>query len=773
MDSFESRSKPLDYLSDFVAGSAVFFVALPLCLGIALASGAPLMSGLIAGIVGGIVVGALSGSHTSVSGPAAGLAGLVILQISTLGSFEVFLVALFFAGLIQIAFGLLRVGFIASFFPTSVIKGLIAGIGIIIILKQVPHLFGWDMDFDGEMSFWQADNQNTFSELGRILVHEGATLVGISSLIGLVLWEKLGLQQKYRIPAPVIAVLLGLLISYFLPALGSDFIIGSEHLVNVPFVENWTELQSLIQLPNFALALSPKVAIAAISIAIVASLETLLNLNAVDKIDPEQKVSPPNRELIAQGVGNAVLGLIGGIPITSVVIRGTVNITSGAKSKRSAIIHGVLIVICFLNFPHVLNAIPLSCLAAILILTGTKLASKKIVMDTYRQGLNQFAPFMMTVLSTLLTDLLTGVVIGLATSALFILYSNFRRPLQVLEENHFGGKVRRIALANQVSFLNKAALERAVSDMVPGTHLLFDATQTNYIDADILGFITDFRDETGPARRVKVSLVGFEEKNKRLEDFVHFSEHSTNEMQDKLTPVQVLRVLKDGNERVRQGKRLHRSLEQQISATSDGQFPHGVFLSCIDSRTPAELIFDLGIGDMFSARIAGNTISEKILGSLEFACAIAGAKLIVVMGHTRCGAVSAAIEFVRTGTNISEETGCTHLETLVSDIQNIVRRTPLDTIPLKGTLEREAYEDQIAKHNVTDSIDKILDRSMTIRNLVNSGKVMIAGCIYDVRNGNITFIQEINYAKADEPSVVVRPPKESMTTNLEEAAVLY
>lgn len=743
-----------DWVNDGISGVVVFLVALPLCLGIALASNAPLMSGIVAGIVGGLVVGWLSGSHTSVSGPAAGLTAVVAAQIATLGSFEAFLAALIVAGLVQIAIGVARFGFISAFFPSSVIKGLLAAIGVILVLKQLPHLVGWDMDANGEMSFWQPDQENTISEIGKMFFnfHFGATLVGLGSLALLLGWDKVPFLKKSKVPPSLIVVAFGVSVSFILSSFGAAWVIDGKHLVQVPVADSLNGFLSFLYFPDFSKFLSPSVYFAGITIACVASLETLLNLDAIDKIDPKQRTSPANRELIAQGIGNTLLGFIGGLPVTSVVIRGSVNINAGAQSRLSTIFHGALLAVCVLFFPYVINTIPLACLAAILIVTGLKLASQKIAMQMWNQGLNQFIPFIVTVLAIVFTDLLVGVLVGLATSVVFILHSNLKRPIHFVEEQHFSGQVRRVILANQVSFLNRAALQLIFDKTEPGGHLLLDGTQTDYIDADILALIIDFRDKTAPARDVTLSLVGFK-KSYKLENHIQYTEHSTDELQKELSAGQVLQILKDGNERVRRGERLRRDLGRQIAATSGGQFPLGVVLSCMDSRAPVELIFDLGIGDVFSTRIAGHTISPKVLGSLEFACAVAGAKLIVVMGHTQCGAVSAAIEDVRLGSSVSEITGCEHLGFVVSDIKRVVKQNFQDTIPLKGTPERQAFEDKIVEQNVIECMDGILNSSKKLNRLLAEGSIAMMGCVYDVRSGNVQFVREINHAKL----VEVRP----------------
>ncbi|MGB1054773.1 MAG: SulP family inorganic anion transporter, partial [Limisphaerales bacterium] len=382
------------FFKDLSAGVVVFLVALPLCLGIALASNAPLISGLIAGIVGGLIVSWISGSHTSVSGPAAGLTAIVFAQIEKLGSYEAFLGAVILAGVLQLVMGWLRAGSLAAFFPSSVIKGLLAAIGIILILKQIPHLFGHDPDWMGDMSFMQPDGENTFSELlaTRFDIHIGATFVGLFSLLLLIFWDKTALK-RIPVPAPLVVVLLGIGAVMLLEPRAEVWSIGSNHLVQVPVSNGLGGLFQSLPSPDYSKMLSTAVLLGAVTIAIVATLETLLNLEAVDKLDHQQRVSPPNRELVAQGTGNIVSGFLGGLPITSVIVRSSVNIASGGQTRLSCFIHGVFLLTTVAFFPYLLNRIPLSCLAAILMYTGFKLAGPATFKKMWLAGRQQFFPF--------------------------------------------------------------------------------------------------------------------------------------------------------------------------------------------------------------------------------------------------------------------------------------------------------------------------------------------------------------------------------------------
>lgn len=741
MPNSNSQTPIGSVIRDLSSALVVFLVALPLCLGVALASGAPLFSGIVAGVVGGILVGMLSGSQTSVSGPAAGLTAICAAQIATLGSFDAFLLAVVLAGAIQIVAGIARGGFIAAFFPSSVINGLLAAIGVILIMKQIPHVFGHDTDPEGDMAFSQPDHENTFSELGELLydIHPGAAAIGLASIALLVVWDRIAFLKKSVIPSPLVAVLLGTGMAIAFERLGGRWAIGSQHLVQVPVAESLTGFLDFIQMPDFSQWRNPAIYVAGLTIAMVASLETLLNLEAVDKIDPKQRISPPSRELWAQGIGNVVAGMLGGIPVTSVIVRSSVNINAGAQSRLSAIMHGCLLLVCVSLLPMWLNLIPLSCLAAILLVTGIKLASPKLVARMWNQGRYQFVPFAVTVVAIVLTDLLIGILIGLAVALSFILNSSLRRPVRRFVERHLGGDVLHIELANQVSFLNRAAIARVLNEVPRGGQVLLDAQYTDYIDPDVLDLIREFKEVTAPARGVEISFIGFRNKY-QFKDQIQYVDCSTRELQEALTPVQVLDILKDGHHRFRSGQRLTRDLGRQVHATANGQHPFAVVLSCIDSRIPTELVFDVGVGDIFSVRIAGNIISRKVLGSMEYGCAVAHAKLILVMGHTRCGAVTTAVQLAGSSESTARLTGCAHVEPVLREIQESIDPHALRQMDRTSPEFMEDFVNQISRANVLRTVDKILETSETIRNLVRDGKLAVVGAMYDVVTGDLEFL---------------------------------
>ena len=730
-------------LADVSAGVVVFLVALPLCLGIALASNAPLFSGIVAGIVGGIVVGALSGSHTSVSGPAAGLTAVVAAQIATLGSFDVFLLAVFLAGILQIAMGVARAGSIADFVPSSVIKGLLAAIGLIIILKQAPHLVGHDKIPMGVMSFREFGDGNTFSELVGFFhdIHPGAAVVGAISILIMVVWEKVKWLKRLLVPAPLIVVLMGVGAVWWFGRRGGAWVIEAEHLVQVPVAESVRGFVDFLNLPDFAALTRPDVFIAAVTIALVASLETLLNVEAVDKLDPYKRVSPPNRELIAQGVGNMTAGFIGGLPVTSVIVRSSVNINAGGRTKLSALIHGGLLLGCVLLLPTWLNRIPLSCLAAVLVMTGLKLATPKLFKQMWREGWNQFLPFIITIVAILLTDLLVGILIGLGFSTLFILRSNLRRPVHQIVEKHVGGEVLHIELAHQVSFLNRVALSRALKSVPEGGHVLLDARDTDYIDADVLDLIMEYQKEIAPVRGVQVSLLGFKDHYDQIEDQIQYVDLSTRELQVSLTAEQVLQILKDGNERFRAGRPLTRDLARQLKATAGGQHPLAIVLSGCSSRTPIEVIFDVGVGDIACARVTGNTVSRGVLGSLEYACAVTGAKLIVVLGHSNSAIMRMTIESHVAGKTVEHVTGCEHLDPIIQEVAESVDPVRLRDWHALDAQQRKERIDELYVAHVSRTIERLMRGSGTLRALVERGEVRVIGAMYDVQTGMVQFFE--------------------------------
>ena len=709
---------------DLPSSVVVFLVALPLCLGVALASGAPMLSGVIAGVIGGVIVGLLSESHTSVSGPAAGLAAVILTAIGTLGSFDLLLMAGVIAGSIQLVSGIFKLGFIADYIPSNVIKGLLAAIGIILILKQIPHSFGYDADVVNDFSFNQQDGENTFSELINVINHfsGGAIIVSLISLVVLIYWDKTPLKKYNFLPASLFVVMSGILINLVFQRFIPTLYIEQSHLVNIPKING---VLSLITTPNFAGISNPQVWIVGFTIAIVASLETLLNLEAVENIDPHKRKASPNKELVAQGIGNIFSGLVGGIPITSVIVRSSVNINAGAATKMSAILHGLLLFVSVLFISPYLNLIPIASLAAILLVTGYKLAKVSLFKEMYRKGLNQFIPFIATILAIVFTDLLIGILIGLAVSIFYLMKSNFKNPFKIEKEVLAFGETIRMELPNQVSFLNKASIKDTLWSIPEGSKLIIDANYCDYIDNDVLEIIEDFKSTVSKEKNIKLNIVGLKTMY-QLDDHIQFVNVLDKESRGKLKPEEVLSFLKLGNERFLKGKWSQKNLKHQINATSLGQNPMATIVSCIDSRTNPDLIFNASIGDLVSIRIAGNIINDDILGSIELACKDLGTKLVVVLGHSNCGAIAKAIQGNSAG----------HISNITNKIEKSILACNCERHLIAGD---EKVIERITQLNVENSIAEILDQSEYLKNKTTNGEIKIVSGIYDTQTGVVLF----------------------------------
>jgi MFS superfamily sulfate permease-like transporter len=485
------------FKNDWKSGISVFLVALPLCLGIALASGAPLFAGLISGVVGGVVIGMLSGSQLSVSGPAAGLTVIVASAITELGSYPGFLVAVVLAGIMQLGLGFLKAGKFSAYFPNSVIKGMLVAIGIVIILKQIPHALGDDQDFEGEFEFNQiADNENTLSEIIRSFVdfNTGALLISLSCLLLMYFWEKLA-KQKYNLfksmPASLAAVVLGIVINELFSVYKQGYFLGGslKHMVSVPVFSSLNEFSNSLIFPDFSFLNNSKIYIVAITLATVASLESLLSLEAGDSLDPEKRISSSNKELIAQGTGNIISGFLGGLPVTSVVVRTSTNIYSGAKTRVSAIFHGFLLIAAVFLIPTLINKIPLASLAAVLLMVGYKLASPAVFKKVYKEGFDQFIPFIITILVIVFKDLLWGIFIGTAVGLLFVLRTNFKNVVSYVRD----GKSVLMKFNKDVYFLNKPQIKEILMNLNDGDEIMIDGTKATFIDHDIYSILDEFK----------------------------------------------------------------------------------------------------------------------------------------------------------------------------------------------------------------------------------------------------------------------------------------
>lgn len=501
--------------SDLPASVVVFFVALPLCLGIALASGAPLFSGVIAGIIGGIVVGMLSGSQLGVSGPAAGLAVIVLTAISSLGTYQTFLLAVVVAGVIQFLFGYFKAGFIAYFVPSSVIKGMLTGIGLLIVLKQIPHALGYDSDYQGSESFMQNDGGNTFSALSDAwaMLTPGALLIAVVSMLILVLWDTT-LTKKHRLFAllqgPIVVVLVGIAFNYMFQHGILNFTLNDNQIVQLPVAHSFGEFVGQFTMPDFSQITNIEVYKVGLVMAIVASLETLLCVEATDKLDPVKRVTPTNKELKAQGIGNVLSGLIGGLPITQVIVRSSANITFGGKTKVSAILHGIWLLLSAVSIAGLLNMIPLASLAAILIMVGYKLAKPSLFAQMYKLGWEQFTPFIATVAAILFTDLLTGIAIGLVVGIFYTLHHSYRNShyMKEITTTEDGRELHHLMLAEEVSFFNKASILQVLEAVPSNAKVVINCTNCKSMAYDVVEYIRDYSLHA-KLKNIEVEMIDF------------------------------------------------------------------------------------------------------------------------------------------------------------------------------------------------------------------------------------------------------------------------
>ena len=719
---------------DLVAAIVVFLVAIPLCLGIALASGAPLFSGILSGIIGGIVVGSLSGSQVSVSGPAAGMAAVVVTAVAQLGDFNTFLLALVLAGFIQILIGAFKAGFVADYVPSNVVQGLLCAIGILLIIKQLPLAFTLSADFNElKTHLLETTEGFTLSPLIALSNHinMGAIIITTVSLAILIYFDITKNKLLKEIPAPIIVVVIGVFINelflWFDAPLAQDF----PQLVNIPKTTGFYEFIGQLEYPAWASFANPKVYLYALILCIVASLETLLNCKASERLDKMRRHSSSNQELIAQGVGNMTAGLIGGIPITSVIVRTSINIQAGSRTKVSTILHGVFILFAVMLLPGALNKIPLSSLAAILIYTGYKLNKPAIYRKIYAQGSDRFIPFIITVISIIAFNLLAGILIGLTISLFYILKSNSQARIDIIKEIFPNGEISRLVLPQQVTFLNKATLVAELDSIPKFTHLIIDARYTQYIDKEILELLNVFKDEQAPGKNISLNLTGFKDSYK-IHNFIDFINVTTYDVQSNLSPAHVLNILNEGNQRFLHDIRIHRSNRIDIKHTAKMQHPIAVVLGCIDSRVPVETIFDMSFGDLFCVRVAGNVINDDVLASIEYACNVVGAKLIVVLGHTRCGAIQSACDGIEKG----------HITQLLAKIKPAVKAETKTETDRNG--QNVTFVNHVTELNIANALQNIFQQSTILSTMIKDDEIAMVGALYDVNSGKVKYK---NYAE--------------------------
>ncbi|TDE16795.1 SulP family inorganic anion transporter [Dyadobacter psychrotolerans] len=509
-------SVSLKYLrEDFLAGISVFLVTIPLCLGIALASGAPLFAGVISGIIGGLVVGYWSGSEVTVSGPAAGLTVIVLQAIQSLG-YQSFLVSVVLAGVIQFILGWLKAGTLSSFFPNSTIRGMMVAIGLVIILKQFPHALGWDVDYEGEFEFsQQSDGENTFTEIFSALTHvnSGAFIISSACILFLVFWDKLavGKQTFFKLfPSSLAVIFVGVGLNELFRILHPDWYLGTspQHMVSFPSFRSWDVIMNSFVFPDFAALTSSGVYVAALTIALVASLESLITLEAADRVDHDRRYSSPNQELRAQGISNILCGLVGALPITAVVIRSSTNVFSGARTRLATMFHGLFLLISLITAGSLLQRIPLACLAALLIVVGFKLVDFKVFKKIYKEGKDQFIPFIITIVTIIFTDLLIGILVGLAVGVNYVLYFNFHSAIKAVRD----GKNVLVVFSKDVSFLNKSNLKKILIDIKEGDSVLFDGARAQFIDQDIFTTLQEFKADAD-TRNIEVEFRYIVQRN--------------------------------------------------------------------------------------------------------------------------------------------------------------------------------------------------------------------------------------------------------------------
>lgn len=714
---------------DVIAAIVVFLVAVPLCLGIALASGAPLFSGILSGIIGGIIVGSLSGSHVSISGPAAGMAAVVLAAIAQLGDFNSFLLALTLAGVIQIIIGSFRAGFIAEYIPSNVVQGLLCAIGILLIIKQLPFAFSVSTNLKELQSHLLETTESiSFNPLYDLSQHinNGALTISLISFAILIYSERTKIKWITGIPAAILVVIAGILINEIYLMTDSSFAQTYPYLVNLPAHDGFADLLSQLQFPNWSAWTNHKVYLYALIIAIVASLESLLNVKAGEKLDKKHRICSKDQELVAQGFGNVAAGLIGGIPVTSVIVRTSVNIQGGAKTKCSAIFHGIFLLFAILFISNWLNKIPLSCLAAILIYTGYKLTKPSIFRAMYLQGMDRFIPFIATVISIVFFNLLIGILIGLGISLIFILKSNSMARFDIIKEIYTTGEASRLVLPQQVTFLNKASLITELSSIPRNTQLIIDAHHSTYIDKEIIELIKEFKMYQAPLKNISMNLIGFKD-NYATHNFIDFINVTTYDVQANLRPDEVLNILLEGNQRFLNDTPIHRSTKINIKYTSETQHPVAVVFGCIDSRVPVETIFDMSFGDIFCVRVAGNVVNEDILASVEYACHVAGAKLIIVLGHTRCGAIQASCDQVEKG----------HITQLLAKIKPAISAEK-ETLTNRCSTNTE-FVNRVTELNIANTLQQIYRGSEILRLMIDQENIGLVGALYDVQTGKVKF----------------------------------
>ncbi|MEX0813521.1 MAG: SulP family inorganic anion transporter [Chitinophagales bacterium] len=711
--------------NDIPSSIVVFLVALPLCLGIALASGAPLLSGLISGIIGGVVIGMISGSSTSVSGPAASLTAVVLSALNQLGAFETFLMAVCLAGVFQVILGIFKLGIIADYLPSNIIKGLLAAIGLILIFNQIPYALGINGMEDGLKSILKSAHSLSVPNFKDIFENYsiGPLLLSLVSLLIMIFWEKTPLKKFKFFPSALFVVIFGVVISQLFNLLPEILNFDMEHMVFIPKV---TSVMNLLTFPELSAIGNYQVWVVAFSIAIIASLATLLNVEATDNIDPHKRRTPPNRELVAQGFGNMFSGLIGGIPLTSVIVRSSVNINAGSETKLSTVLHGIFLLLSVLFLSPFINLIPLSSLAAILLFTGYKLASADLFIEMYKKGWNQLIPFIATVTAIMLTDVLIGVLIGSAVSIFFLLKSNYHNPFFLENTKIYSGETIRLELSNEVSFLNKAAIRLTLWEIEPNSKVVIDATYSNFIDHDILELFEDYQNTFAKEHNIDLTIIGLKEK---YDEKAHLEYVNSIDSTDKrtLNYKEILEILKEGNQRFVASRLGDRTSSHQINAIAKGQDPMALIVSSTNSGTSTTLLFDAKLGELMSMRTMGNIINEDLVSGIELACMQMNIRLVVVLGHSNCLATLGAIKMTKKGKNNS----------ISSQIQEYLslQNKSIEEI----NIHDKAQLNEVIHKNTQLSSDILVQKSNYLQNNLKENKIGIISAFHNNETGEVIF----------------------------------
>lgn len=723
-DDYRSMFSRLD--KDIPAGIVVFLVALPLCLGIALASGAPLMSGLISGIIGGVIIGYLSKSGTSVSGPAASVAAVVLLAIEDLNSFQLFLGALVLAGFIQVILGIVKAGILADYMPTSIIKGLLAGIGVILILSQLPYTIGYEIDKSKLLNYSEDYLNNTYNLILNFFnaFTIGAVVISVLSLGILIYWDKTPLKNFKLIPPALVVVILGVLLNQLFKIFMPFFYLDGIHLVNIPKVDS---IRTFFTFPDFSGYSDPKVWTTAFTIAIIASISTLLNIEATDNIDKLNRRTPPNRELIAQGIGNTLSGLLGGIAITSVIVRSSVSIEAGAQTKLSTIIHGFLLLLSVLFLSSIINLIPLASLAAILLVVGYKLASISVFKSLYKRGWNQFLPFVLTVIFIVLTDVLTGVLIGSALSIFYLLRSNYYNPFYIENIKYVQDEVIKLELSNEVSFFNKASIKNTLWSVPDNSKLLIDASFTSYMDPDVVDIIKEFQTRALVDHNIEVNVIGMKDSY-LLGEEIDFYKKTKSEIKAKTNPKEILAYLKEGSTTYASRNLMSRKMQSKDLIEHLNESPLAVVLTCVDLREPLNMMLNTAIGDLVSLRSAALIIEKQSILNLEISCRDQGAKLVLFYGNSHNTVVKKAIiEYLKNESS--------NLSILIEDA---LKSETFSSRDLQSeSLDKLAND--IVDFNIEKAKSDLIAKSPYFKEALKKGDIGIASAFFNRDDNSVVF----------------------------------